>query len=176
MFDDEQHYANAAEEIAGGEVRQGLWTQALAETGYDEQLARARYLTLRAKALKAQAAAGLLRRGVYALVKVATVLGVLCGLAFLFLAINAQFATQPDYVSERPSRAPQRNEAPELDRLITQIERAYPALNPKSAYFDKGKTDQVVGRWEAYEREGYSRADALLKAVETEGFGPRLAQ
>jgi hypothetical protein len=59
MFgNDEEYYACAAAEIANGEVRQGLWAKALAETGYDGQRARARYLKLRVKALKVEVAEG----------------------------------------------------------------------------------------------------------------------
>ncbi len=58
MFgDDEAYYARAAEEIASREVRPGLWAKALAETGCDEPLARARYLKLRVKTMKAEVAA-----------------------------------------------------------------------------------------------------------------------
>ncbi|MGH8546648.1 MAG: hypothetical protein ACREX3_24145 [Gammaproteobacteria bacterium] len=58
MFgNDETYYAYAAEEIGSGQVRRGLWAKALADSGYDEQLARARYLKLRVKALKAEVAA-----------------------------------------------------------------------------------------------------------------------
>lgn len=57
MFgNDEHYYARAAEEIAGGEVRPGLWAKALAETDYDEPRARARYLKLRVRAMKVEVA------------------------------------------------------------------------------------------------------------------------
>ena len=55
---DEAYYAHAAAEIADGQVRPGLWAKALAETGYDDKLARARYLKLRVRTMKAEVAEG----------------------------------------------------------------------------------------------------------------------
>ncbi|MBA2409504.1 MAG: hypothetical protein H0W34_03395 [Pyrinomonadaceae bacterium] len=52
MFDDEAVYAAVSREIETGHIRQGLWTKALSDTGYDEQRARAAYIKLRVKTMK----------------------------------------------------------------------------------------------------------------------------
>ena len=49
---EEQLYAQAAEEVAAGQIRQGLWAKAIAETGGDEA---AHYLKLRVEIMKAEA-------------------------------------------------------------------------------------------------------------------------
>ena len=53
---EEQLYAQAAEEVASGQIRQGLWVKAIAETGGDEAAAKARYLMLRVEIMQAEAA------------------------------------------------------------------------------------------------------------------------
>ena len=52
---EEQLYAQAAEEVASGQIRQGLWAKAIAETGGDQKLAKARYLKLRVEIMRAEA-------------------------------------------------------------------------------------------------------------------------
>ena len=52
---EEQLYAQAAEEIASGQIRQGLWAKAIAETDGDDAAAKARYLKLRVEIMKAEA-------------------------------------------------------------------------------------------------------------------------
>ena len=52
---EEQLYAQAAEEVAAGQIRQGLWAKAIAETGGDEAAAKAHYLKLRVEIMKAEA-------------------------------------------------------------------------------------------------------------------------
>lgn len=52
---EEQLYALAAEEVACGQIRQGLWAKAIAETGGDDAAAKARYLKLRVEIMKAEA-------------------------------------------------------------------------------------------------------------------------
>jgi len=52
---EEQLYAQAAEEVASGQIRQGLWAKAIAETGGDEAAAKAHYLKLRVEIMKAEA-------------------------------------------------------------------------------------------------------------------------
>ena len=52
---EEQLYAQAAEEVASGQIRQGLWAKAIAETGGDEAAAKAHYLQLRVEIMKAEA-------------------------------------------------------------------------------------------------------------------------
>ena len=52
---EEQLYAQAAEEVASGQIRQGLWAKAIAETGGDEAAAKAQYLKLRVEIMKAEA-------------------------------------------------------------------------------------------------------------------------
>jgi len=52
---EEQLYAHAAEEVASGQIRQGLWAKAIAETGGDETAAKAHYLKLRVEIMKAEA-------------------------------------------------------------------------------------------------------------------------
>ena len=52
---EEQLYAHAAEEVASGQIRQGLWAKALAETGGDVAAAKAQYLKLRVEIMKAEA-------------------------------------------------------------------------------------------------------------------------
>ena len=49
---EEQLYAQAAEEVASGQIRQGLWAKAIAETGGDEAAAKAQYLKLRVEIIK----------------------------------------------------------------------------------------------------------------------------
>ena len=51
---EEQLYAQAAEEVASGQIRQGLWAKAIAETGGDEAAAKAKYLKLRVEIMKAE--------------------------------------------------------------------------------------------------------------------------
>ena len=50
---EEQLYAQAAEEVASGQIRPGLWAKAIAETGGDEA-AKAQYLKLRVEIMKAE--------------------------------------------------------------------------------------------------------------------------
>jgi len=52
---EEQLYAQAAEEVASGQIRQGLWAKAIAETGGGEAAAKARYLKLRVDIMRAEA-------------------------------------------------------------------------------------------------------------------------
>ena len=52
---EEQLYAQAAEEVASGQIRQGLWAKAIAETGGDEAVAKGHYLKLRVEIMKAEA-------------------------------------------------------------------------------------------------------------------------
>ena len=52
---EEQLYAQAAEEVASGQIRQGLWAKAIAETGGDEAAARAHYLKPRVEIMWAEA-------------------------------------------------------------------------------------------------------------------------
>jgi len=52
---EEQLYAHAAEEVASGQIRQGLWAKAIAETGGDEAAAKAHYLKLRVEIMRAEA-------------------------------------------------------------------------------------------------------------------------
>ena len=49
---EEQLYAQAAEEVASGQIRQGLWAKAIAETGGDEAAATAHHLKLVLKSLR----------------------------------------------------------------------------------------------------------------------------
>lgn len=52
----EEHlYELAAEEIAGNNIRPGLYAKALAETDGNEDAARARYIKLRVETMKAEA-------------------------------------------------------------------------------------------------------------------------
>lgn len=202
MFgNDEAYYAHAAQEISGGDVRPGLWAKALAETDYDEPRARARYLKLRVRLLKAEVAedrrlvreqeramerradeeAGRERtsasRVAWRWVRIALVVGgvwFVGGVWYTYME-RAEWRARNENtarVAAEHGRATPRQdmEAAELDSLITQIERAYPALNPASASFDKGRADKVVELWEAYEREGYSRSSALLKAVKEQDW------
>ena len=52
---EEQLYVEAAEEVASGQIRQGLWVKAIAETGGDEAAAKAYYLKLRVEIMRAEA-------------------------------------------------------------------------------------------------------------------------
>ena len=52
---EEQLYAQAAEEVASGQIRQGLWAKAIAETGGDDAAAKAHCLRLRVGIVKAEA-------------------------------------------------------------------------------------------------------------------------
>ena len=52
---EEELYAQAAEEVASGQIAQGLWAKAIAETGGDEAAAKAQYLKLRVEIMKAEA-------------------------------------------------------------------------------------------------------------------------
>ena len=52
---EEQLYAQAAEEVASGQIRQGLWAKALAESDGDETAAKGRYLKLRVEIMRAEA-------------------------------------------------------------------------------------------------------------------------
>ena len=52
---EEQLYAQAAEEVAAGVIRQGLWAKAIAESDGDEAAAKARYIKLRVELLIAEA-------------------------------------------------------------------------------------------------------------------------
>lgn len=51
---DEELYAVVGAEVQGGEMRPGLWTRALEETGYDEQKAKAAYIELRVASLRTE--------------------------------------------------------------------------------------------------------------------------
>jgi len=51
---EERLYAQAAEEVASGQIRLGLWAKAIAETGGDEAAAKANYLKLRVEIMKAE--------------------------------------------------------------------------------------------------------------------------
>ena len=52
---EQQLYAQAAEEVASGQIRQGLWAKAIAETAGDEAAAKAHYLKLRVEIMQAEA-------------------------------------------------------------------------------------------------------------------------
>ena len=52
---EEQLYAQAAEEVAAGVIRQGLWAKAIAESDGNEAAAKARYIKLRVELLIAEA-------------------------------------------------------------------------------------------------------------------------
>lgn len=52
--DDEVYYEAVALEISSGNIRPGLWVKALAETGYQEHKAKARYIQLRVEVLKGE--------------------------------------------------------------------------------------------------------------------------
>lgn len=52
---EEQLYAQAAEEVASGQIRQGLWAKAIAEADGDETAAKGRYLKLRVEIMRAEA-------------------------------------------------------------------------------------------------------------------------
>ena len=52
---EEELYAQAAEEVASGQIRQGMWAKAIAETGGGEAAAKAHYLKLRVEIMKAEA-------------------------------------------------------------------------------------------------------------------------
>lgn len=56
METEEALYAAVGEELRQGSIRQGLWAKALAEEGYDEQRAKARYLKLRVRSLRKEIA------------------------------------------------------------------------------------------------------------------------
>lgn len=51
---DEAYYEEVVRELSDGSMRPGLWAKALAETGYDELKAKARYIQLRVEVLKAE--------------------------------------------------------------------------------------------------------------------------
>ena len=53
---EEELWAAAAEEVASGVIRPGLWAQALAESSGDEGAAKSRYLKLRFETMKDEAA------------------------------------------------------------------------------------------------------------------------
>tara|TARA_B100000886_G_C20261662_1_gene423177 strand:- start:306 stop:530 length:225 start_codon:yes stop_codon:yes gene_type:complete len=48
-----QPHAQAAEEVASGQIRQGLWAKAIAENGGDQAATKAHYLKLRVEIMKA---------------------------------------------------------------------------------------------------------------------------
>lgn len=52
---EEQLYEAAANEVASGQIRQGIWAQAIAETDGNQAAAKARYLKLRVEIMKAEA-------------------------------------------------------------------------------------------------------------------------
>lgn len=52
---EEQLYAQAAEEVAAGVIRQGLWAKAIAESDGNEAAAKARYIKLRVELMIAEA-------------------------------------------------------------------------------------------------------------------------
>ena len=49
---EEQLYAQAAEEVSSGQIRQGLWAKAKATSGGGEEATEATYLTLRVEMMK----------------------------------------------------------------------------------------------------------------------------
>jgi len=99
MADDEELYEKVAAELAAGEVRVGLWTKALAESGGgDETHTRAAYIRLRVDQLAAVVSAeqarkeqALLKRwlndAVRDVVGVAVVIGL--GVALLVFIVKA---------------------------------------------------------------------------------------
>ena len=54
-LDKEQLYAQAAKEVASGQISQGLLAKAIAETGGDEVAAKADYLKMRVEIIRAEA-------------------------------------------------------------------------------------------------------------------------
>ena len=56
--DDEEVYEIVGREVESGERRTGLWTKALAEAGWDENKAKARYVEYRVAQVKEALAAG----------------------------------------------------------------------------------------------------------------------
>ncbi len=57
MRKDEPLYDQVAEDLSRGQIRRGLWTKALADTGYDEQKAKAAYIRMRVEDLRSEASA-----------------------------------------------------------------------------------------------------------------------
>lgn len=53
---DEALYAVVAREIASGTLREGLWAKALAESQFDAEIAKAKYINLRVASLKQELA------------------------------------------------------------------------------------------------------------------------
>jgi TPR repeat protein len=49
---DEMFYEAVAQEVLSGDIRPGLWVKCLADTGYNESKAKARYINLRVEILK----------------------------------------------------------------------------------------------------------------------------
>ena len=61
-MNDEDFYDTVANELKRGDLKQGLWTKALAESNGDNNLARSRYLSLRARQLQDAARKAALNR------------------------------------------------------------------------------------------------------------------
>lgn len=49
---DEEFYSAVAQELASGQVHQGIWAKALSDSDYDENKAKARYIKLRVRSIK----------------------------------------------------------------------------------------------------------------------------
>lgn len=56
-LDEERLYSSIADELASGVINRGLYAKALADTGGDEPKGKARYIELRARAIKTERAA-----------------------------------------------------------------------------------------------------------------------
>ena len=54
LFDEERLYERAADELASGEIRKGLWVKALSDVNGNEEAAKARYIKLRVAQYKDQ--------------------------------------------------------------------------------------------------------------------------
>lgn len=55
MAKDEHLYDQVAGELGRGQIRRGLWTKALADSGYDEQRAKAAYIRMRVADIRSEA-------------------------------------------------------------------------------------------------------------------------
>ena len=56
-FEEERLYERAADELASGEIRKGLWVRALSDVNGNEEAAKARYIKLRVAQYKEEIAA-----------------------------------------------------------------------------------------------------------------------
>ena len=189
---DETFYAVALDEFLSGQLRGGLMAKAIAQSGGDEQKAKAIYIRLLADAIRddhyllqraneessriQQQADENLKQDLARRAEQAEAKNEGCGVLFglniiiLFVAaamwlLSSNEESTPIVAAPPPAQSQNTYAPSNYDKLLMSYERQYPQINPASPHFDKRLTDQIAKRMSTYRASGHSDDDALKLAV-----------